>query len=69
MFNERKFKSALILNGVTVDDLAETLGVNKSTVYRKIERNGDFSRDEISKIMQVLNLSDPCDIFFDDGLV
>lgn len=68
MFNERKFKSALILNGVTVDDLAETLGVNKSTVYRKIERNGDFSRDEISKIMRVLNLSDPCDIFFDDEL-
>lgn len=68
MFNERKFKSALILNGVTVDDLAETLGVNKSTVYRKIERNGDFSRDEISKIMRVLNLSDPCDIFFDGEL-
>ena len=68
MFNERKFKSALILNGVTVDDLAETLGVNKSTVYRKIERNGDFSRDEISKIMRILNLSNPCDIFFDDEL-
>lgn len=64
MFDEKRFKSALVLRGMTVSELAKELGLSSSTLYRKMHRNGDFTREEISMITLILDLEDPNDIFF-----
>jgi predicted DNA-binding transcriptional regulator AlpA len=54
----------VILAGITMYDLAEQLGINESTLYRKINANGDFSRAEIDELIRILEIEKPMDIFF-----
>lgn len=68
MFNKRKFMAQLALNGMTQRDLARELGINESTLYRKIIADGDFSRKEINMIVEILKIEDPVPIFFDSEL-
>ena len=64
MFDERKFKAQMVMAGVTQAQLATFLRINVSTLYRKIKNNGDFSREEISKLVDILHIDNPQDIFF-----
>lgn len=68
MFNEKKFRSELVLKGITIGELAKMLGISASTIHRKIQRGGAFNRDEISRIMDILELDDPREIFFDKNI-
>lgn len=68
MFDERKFRAQIVLKGLTVKDLATQLGVNESTLHRKIRQDGNFSRDEINKLISILEIENPADIFFADEL-
>lgn len=65
-FEKRLLKGALVSKGYNMKDLAKWLDVSVSTIYRKIERNGDFSRREINIISSTLKLNDyeRDDIFF-----
>ena len=38
--------------------------VDISTMYRKIKNGGDFDREQIAKIMNHLDITDPNPIFF-----
>ena len=42
----------------SMQDVAEWLDINLSTLYRKISRNGDFSRAEIKILTKRLNLDE-----------
>ena len=66
MFDKNKFKAAIVAAGKTAKDVAAVLGVNESTFYRKIANNGAFSREEIQKMNDYLNIENPHDIFFAD---
>lgn len=68
MFDKNRFKAALALRGMTLKDLAAALNLNESTVYRKINADGDFSRSEINHMIIILGIDDPKDIFFADEL-
>lgn len=68
MFDKRKFMAQLILAGKTTKDIAAILGINISTLYRKIDNDGSFTRKEISTLMPVLGIADPCEIFFAEEL-
>jgi DNA-binding CsgD family transcriptional regulator len=68
MFDKRKFQAQLILAGKTMEDVANILGINVATLYRKINNNGSFTRREISAMLPVLGVEDPCDIFFAEEL-
>ena len=68
VFDERKFRAQIVLKGLTVKDLATQLGVNESTLHRKIRQDGNFSRDEINKLISILDIENPADIFFADEL-
>ncbi len=57
-FNGHVFKGAVISKGFSLQDIADCLGINCSTLYRKIARNGDFSRAEIRKIADKLSLNE-----------
>lgn len=66
MFNDRLFRSKVVLCGLTLGELAKSMGINESTLHGKLKRQGSFSRDEIGKIRQILDLTDEdiMDIFF-----
>lgn len=64
MFDVKRFKAQLVLKGITNKMLAEKLGINESTLYRKINADGDFSREEINIMIDFLAIDHPADIFF-----
>ena len=68
MFNKQKFKASMMAVGKTSKETAEALGINEATLYRKISRDGDFSRAEIQKLTEFLKLENPIEIFFESLL-
>lgn len=68
MFDKNRFRAQIILAGMTAKELAEKMGIDESTLYRKINADGNFTRKEIGKIVEILHIDDPKDIFFADNL-
>lgn len=68
VFDKLRFKAATVLAGKTYKQLAEKLGIDESTLYRKINAGGTFTRSEIGELIQFLNIDDPMSIFFNDSL-
>ncbi|MBO5254782.1 MAG: helix-turn-helix transcriptional regulator [Opitutales bacterium] len=56
MFNKEAFIEKVKEKGLTLDALAVELGINYSTLYRKMNGDSDFTRAEIQKAKAVLNL-------------
>ena len=50
--------------GYNVERLCEKLGISKSAYYRKLKGTSEFTRSEIEKIVEVLELGTPVGIFF-----
>ena len=57
MFNQNLLKAKMVEKGISALKLSNEIGVCEATFYRKLSRNGDFSRFEIGKIADVLKLS------------
>lgn len=59
---------AMLRAGVSVAKLADITGMNKTTIYRKLD-NGKFDRSEIMQIRDALGLTDAdlLRIFFSGG--
>lgn len=64
MFDEKELGVAMVREQKTIKDIADMLEISQTTLYRKIKRDGDFSRKEIQKISEFLNLKEPNKIFF-----
>ena len=64
MFDQRRFKAQMILKGETGKSLAEKMGIDESTLYRKIKADGAFTRQEINQLIVILEIDNPVDIFF-----
>lgn len=67
MFDKRALQAQMVLKGINAKELSDALGINESTFYRKLNNAGDFSRAEIAKITEVLELENPISIFFADN--
>lgn len=66
--NVRRLKGKIVEYGINVDILAKEIGINKSTLYRKINSGGEnITVSEVKKISKILKLSkdEICEIFFD----
>jgi DNA-binding Xre family transcriptional regulator len=68
VFDKRKFLAQMTLRNVSKKDLAEKLGINEVTLYRKINNDGYFTRAEINKLIEVLSIENPAEIFFAEKL-
>lgn len=64
MFNRNKLQAQMVLKGMNGKKMAEKLSITEGTFYRKMGNNGDFSREEIQQIADVLEIDDLADIFF-----
>lgn len=63
----RKLKGKIVEKGFNQSKIAEEIGMNRSTMHRKIN-SGDFSVEEANSIRRVLQLSkeELIEIFFND---
>ncbi|WP_368488475.1 helix-turn-helix domain-containing protein [Clostridium sp. BJN0013] len=58
MPNINKLKGKIVEKGINISDLAMSLGINKSTLYRKLKNNGEnISIKEAVGIIDRLDLS------------
>ncbi len=64
MFNKCEFNAQMARKNKRREDLAKALGIDPSTLSRKIKNNGDFDREQIAIIMNFLEIDDPMPIFF-----
>lgn len=66
MFNQNKLKAQMALKNISARELAKRMDINESTLYRKIQNDGNFTRSEINLMISILEIEDPADIFFAD---
>lgn len=57
MFNQKLFRIMLLEKDVSLKDIAEMLGINLVTLYRKMNGSSDFYRDEVQEICNYLHLT------------
>jgi transcriptional regulator with XRE-family HTH domain len=50
--------------GVSVANMCEKLGISRSAFYRKCNGTSEFTLKEIQKIIIILDLETPMEIFF-----
>lgn len=65
--NINKLKGKIVENGMTVESLAKKLGIDKATLYRKLQNDGETMLvREANKIVEILNLTadEAMSIFF-----
>lgn len=58
-----KLRGCIAEKGITKAELARELGITTQTLYRKM-RIGIFTSDEIYKMIEILSISNPVEIFF-----
>ncbi len=56
MFQKNEFKAEVIRRGMTLDNVADALGINPASLHRKMNGASDFYRGEIEKIIKTLHL-------------
>lgn len=58
MVNVQKLKGKMIECGITVGKLADIMGMDRATLYRRLERKGEnFTIKEADIIAKTLNLN------------
>lgn len=71
MVNIEKLRAAMEAGGVSIEEAASALGVNRATLYRRLQQAGaSFTLEEVSKLADLLHLTraEMETIFFDRDL-
>lgn len=63
MIKTNRLKARFVEKGYTQQDIAKELGITDVTLSRKLNR-GVFNSDEIYKMIVLLDIKDPTEIFF-----
>jgi DNA-binding XRE family transcriptional regulator len=63
MVNTAKIKGLIVEREMTQAQVAQALGIADDTFYRKM-RAGKFTTDEAYKLIQLLNIENPAEVFF-----
>ena len=56
MFKKELLKARMVEKSVTQNEMADKLGINSATLYRKINGESEFTRSEMQIIKAVLAL-------------
>ena len=61
-----KLRGKIVENGLKMETLADKIGVDKSTLYRKLKEGEKFTIGDARKIKEALNLTneEASEIFF-----
>ncbi len=63
--NKNKLAAIIVENGLTRKQLAEKLKISPKTFYNKMKK-GVFGTDEVVKMVKILNIKNPSDIFLSE---
>ena len=71
LVNIRKLKAKLVEKDISIIQLANILGIDRSTVYRKLNKSGEnFTVKDVEKIAKALSLTyDDINIIFFTNIV
>lgn len=58
LINKLLFKNAIVSAGYNIQGLAQLMGVNQATLYRKINGKSEFDRPQLKQLREVLGLDD-----------
>jgi len=56
MVDVSKLKGKIVERDTTQEELANKIGIDKSTFYRKMKQNGNFSIKEVLIIVTIVNV-------------
>ena len=62
--NKARLEYEMKIRGITYAELGKVLGISRSALYNKCNGKSEFTRTEIQKIIEFLNLESPIGIFF-----
>lgn len=62
LLDTNEFRACLARAGITQKELAKRIGIAEQTMTRKIKK-GVFCTNEVEKIVRVLNIENPAQIF------
>lgn len=57
MVDLNKLRGKIVEKGLSQQELAVSIGIDRSTFYRKMKNGGDFSIGEVSKMSEAMNLT------------
>lgn len=63
MINTNKLKGAIASKGYSMSKVALMLGITPKTFYEKMKK-GVFNSDEMQKMIDILDIENPAEIFF-----
>lgn len=63
MVDCQKIKALIVEKKLTSKEVAKRMGISDKTLYRKLE-SGIFNSIEMNKLVDILDIKDPADIFF-----
>ena len=64
--NRDLLKGAIVSRGLNQADLAEKIGMSSNSLSRKMLGKRVFTLEEVVKICDILDITDPTAIFFND---
>ncbi|CAW92103.1 phage repressor protein [Streptococcus equi] len=66
MVNVQKLKGVIVEKGTTQQAVADSIGIDRSTFYRKMKSGGAFTLDEAGNIARAISLTkeEAIEIFF-----
>lgn len=64
--NRAKLEYEMNVHNINKGDMCNLLGISRSAFYRKCKGESEFTQSEIKKIIDILSLENPMEIFFDE---
>ncbi len=56
MVNVNKLRAKIVENGINIEALANMSGINKATIYRRLNQPDEITIEEADKLVKVLNI-------------
>lgn len=57
MVNVNKLRGKIVENGLTIDEVADKMGINRATFYRKLNSGGkNFLIRDVDALVKILHL-------------
>lgn len=63
MVQLNELKAAMVRKGLKQADVAKAIGISNKTFYEHMKK-GVFGSDEIEKLINLLDIKDPLNVFF-----
>jgi len=59
-----KLEYIMKVHGITVEEMSKILGISRSAFYRKCNGKSEFVQSEIQRMIEILEIDNPMEIFF-----